>query len=59
MGMRELCGKLWRSEDGQDLTEYALILVLISLVAVAILRTIGTVVFNTYSIASSNLTAAS
>ncbi len=57
--MRELCEKLWRSEDGQDLTEYALIMVLISLVAVAILRTIGTVVFNTYSIASSNLTAAS
>jgi Flp pilus assembly pilin Flp len=59
MGMRELCEKLWRSEEGQDLTEYALILVLISLVAVAILRTIGLVVYNTYSIASSNLTAAS
>ncbi|MGA8182273.1 MAG: Flp family type IVb pilin [Terriglobia bacterium] len=57
--MRELCEKLWRSEDGQDLTEYALILVLVSLVAVAILRTIGSVVSNTYSIASSNLTAAS
>lgn len=57
--MKELCGTLWRSEDGQDLTEYALILVLISLVAVAILRTIGSVVFNTYSISSSNLTAAS
>jgi len=56
--MRELCDKLWRSEEGQDLTEYALIVVLISLVAVVILRTIGTVVFNTYSNASSNLTSA-
>jgi Flp pilus assembly pilin Flp len=56
--MRELLEMLWRSEEGQDLTEYALIVVLISLVAVVILRTIGTVVFNTYSNASSNLTAA-
>jgi len=56
-------GKFWRTlwydEDGQDLTEYALILVLISLVAVAILRTIGSVVYNSYSTASSNLSAAS
>jgi len=57
--MRKLCETLWRSEEGQDLTEYALIVVLISLVAVVILRTIGTVVFNTYSNASSNLTSAS
>ncbi len=57
--MRDLCKKLWRSEEGQDLTEYALIVVLISLVAVVILRTIGTVVFNTYSNASSNLASAS
>lgn len=56
--MGELCEKLWRSEEGQDLTEYALILVLISLIAVAIVRTIGAVVHNTYSNASSNLTSA-
>ena len=57
--MWEFCEALWRDEGGQDLTEYALILVLISLVAVAILRTIGSVVFNTYSNAASNLTSAS
>ena len=56
--MRELWKTLWRDEEGQDLTEYALIVVLISLVAVGILRTIGTVVFSTYSNASSNLTSA-
>lgn len=56
--MRELCERLWRDENGQDLTEYALILVLISLVAVAILRTIGLVVHNTYSNAASNVTSA-
>ena len=57
--MRELWENLWGSEEGQDLTEYALILVLISLVAVAIVRTIGSVVVNSYSNASSNLLAAS
>ena len=57
--MRDFWEKLWRHEDGQDLTEYALILVLASLVAVAIVRSIGTVVFNSYSNASSNLSAAS
>lgn len=57
--MKELLGTLWGSEEGQDLTEYALILVLVSLVAVAVLRTIGSVIFNAYSNASSNLVAAS
>lgn len=57
--MRELWETLWGNEEGQDLTEYALILVLISLVAVAIVRTIGSVVLNSYSKASSNLLAAS
>lgn len=56
--MREVVETLWREEDGQDLTEYALILVLISLVALAILQTIGSTVSNTYSIAASNLTSA-
>lgn len=56
--MKHLCERLWREEDGQDLTEYALILVLISLVAMAILRSIGMMVHNTYSNAASNLTSA-
>ena len=57
--MGDLWETFWRSEDGQDLTEYALILVLISLIAVAIVRTIGSVVHDSYSNASSNLSAAS
>ena len=56
--MREVWTRLWRGEDGQDLTEYALILVLISLVAIAVLRVIGSSVHNLYSTASSNLTSA-
>jgi Flp pilus assembly pilin Flp len=57
--MWTLCKTLWARDEGQDLTEYALILVLISLVAVSIVRTIGSVVYNSYSNASSNLLAAS
>jgi Flp pilus assembly pilin Flp len=57
--MREFLEMLWGSDEGQDLTEYALILMLISLVAVAIVRTIGSVVVNSYSNATSNLLAAS
>lgn len=56
--MGDFWKKLWRDEDGQDLTEYALILVLISLVALAILQVVGSTVHNIYSTASSNLTAA-
>lgn len=58
MALRDFWERLWREQNGQDLTEYALILVLISLVAVAILRTIGLVVFHTYSNASSDVTSA-
>lgn len=57
--MSEIWQTLWHDEDGQDLTEYALILVLISLIALAILRTIGSVIHNTYSNASSKLSATS
>lgn len=56
--MREVWTLLWRGEDGQDLTEYALILVLISLVAIAVLRVIGSSIHNLYSTANSNLTSA-
>jgi Flp pilus assembly pilin Flp len=56
--MADFLKKLWRDDGGQDLMEYALILVLISLVALAILQVIGATVHNIYSTASSNLTAA-
>ena len=44
-------------EDGQGLVEYALILVLISLAAMAILTTLGTSVVSVFSRANSSLTA--
>jgi pilus assembly protein Flp/PilA len=36
--MKSLLKRLWKEESGQDLTEYALLLVLIALVAVAALQ---------------------
>jgi len=49
--------RLWREEKGQDLTEYALLMVLIALVAIASIQKIGTTISNVFSNAATNLTA--
>ena len=48
--------RLWKGEEGQDLTEYALLLVLIALVGVASIRTAGRAVSDAFSNAAANLT---
>ena len=55
--MKELLKRLWQEEEGQDLTEYALLLVLISLVAVAAMGELGSAVSDAFSNASANLTS--
>lgn len=54
--MKELLLRLWREEEGQDLTEYALLLVLLSLAAVAFLNPLAAAINNVFSNAASNLT---
>jgi len=54
--MKKLLMRLWREEEGQDLVEYALLLVLISLIAVASITTVGQAVSNAFSSAATNLT---
>jgi Flp pilus assembly pilin Flp len=54
--MRENLKRLWREDEGQDLTEYALLLVLISLVAVASMQTVGQAVSDVFTNATTNLT---
>ena len=54
--MRDLMLRLWREESGQDLTEYALLLVLLSLAAVASLGTLAAAINNAFSNAAANLT---
>jgi len=51
--------RLWKEEDGQDLTEYALLMVLIALVAIVSMQTLGQTISNVFSNAAVNLTSAS
>jgi Flp pilus assembly pilin Flp len=54
--MRKVISRLWKEEEGQDLTEYALLLVLISLVAVVSMQTVGSAVSDVFVNATTNLT---
>ena len=42
--MKNLLLKLWREEEGQDLTEYALLMVLVALAAVASINGLATAI---------------
>ncbi|HEY4740701.1 MAG: Flp family type IVb pilin [Candidatus Acidiferrales bacterium] len=57
--MRQVIKKLWQEEEGQDLTEYALLLVLVSLVAIATMQTLGNTISTVFANAASNLVSAS
>jgi pilus assembly protein Flp/PilA len=55
--MSQLLLRLWKEQEGQDLTEYALLLVLLSLAAVATLGTLASAINSVFNQAASNLTA--
>jgi len=55
--MNETRKRLWKEEEGQDLTEYALLMVLIALVAIVSMRTIGQTVSNVFSNTAVNLSS--
>ncbi len=57
--MKKIFRGLWKDEQGQDLTEYALLLVLISLVAVTAMGVLGSGISNAFSNAAANLTESS
>jgi Flp pilus assembly pilin Flp len=48
--------RLWKEEEGQDLTEYALLLVLIALAAIASMKTLSTAISGVFSTATASLT---
>jgi pilus assembly protein Flp/PilA len=54
--MKQLFIRLWKEQEGQDLTEYALLLVLLSLAAIASLGTLATAINSVFNQAASNLT---
>jgi Flp pilus assembly pilin Flp len=54
--MRALLRRLWFEEEGQDLTEYALLLVLLVLAAVTSLTALATAINTVFQSVSTNLT---
>ena len=53
--MKNLLMRLWKEEEGQDLTEYGLLLVLIALVAIATMGKLGSAINNVFSNAAASL----
>jgi pilus assembly protein Flp/PilA len=52
---KQLLIRLWKDEEGQDLTEYALLLVLLSLAAVTSLGTLATAINGVFTNAQTAL----
>ena len=53
--MKHLLLRLWHDESGQDLTEYALLLVLIALAAIAAMSAVGVAINGVFSNAVNGL----
>jgi Flp pilus assembly pilin Flp len=53
--MKNFLIRLWREEEGQDLTEYALLLVLLTLAAIGSLTTLALAINSVFSSARSSL----
>ncbi len=56
--MKNLVLRLWHDEAGQDLTEYALLMVLIALSSIVAMRGLAQAISNVYSNAATNLSTA-
>jgi pilus assembly protein Flp/PilA len=54
--MTSMMKRLWKEEQGQDLTEYALLVVLIALVAIASVSTLGASISDVFANATTNIT---
>ena len=56
--MKNVLLRLWKDESGQDLTEYALLLVLVTLLAFASLQALSDKINNVYDTAATDLNVA-
>jgi pilus assembly protein Flp/PilA len=54
--MKNLLKRLWKEEEGQDLVEYALLVVLISLFAITAMQGLATAISTAYGNATNALT---
>jgi pilus assembly protein Flp/PilA len=55
--MKNLLMRLWNEDEGQDLVEYGLLLVLVALLSVTLIQTVGTELSSIFSNAASALTS--
>jgi Flp pilus assembly pilin Flp len=53
--MRNLVRRLWEEEEGQDLVEYGLLVVLVSLTVVVTMRGVASAISKVFSNASSSM----
>jgi Flp pilus assembly pilin Flp len=53
--MRDLLKLLWREQNGQDLTEYALLLALLALGAITSIGTLANMINGMFANAASNI----
>jgi len=53
--MKTLPGRLWKDTGGQDLTEYGLLLVLVTLGAIATMQNLAVAINSVFSSASGSL----
>jgi pilus assembly protein Flp/PilA len=53
--MKNLMIRLWKEEEGQDLTEYALLLTLVALATVTTIKSLATAINGVFTGAVSNL----
>jgi pilus assembly protein Flp/PilA len=53
--MKAICNRLWKEEEGQDLTEYALLLVLIALAAITTMKALATAIEGVFTSAATSL----
>jgi pilus assembly protein Flp/PilA len=56
--MKNLLKRLWQEDEGQDLTEYALLVVLIALAAVAAMNRLAGAISTTFTSVAANLSTA-
>jgi len=54
--MKTLLKRLWQEEEGQDLTEYALLIVLVALASISALGPLANAINSTFTSAGTTLT---
>jgi pilus assembly protein Flp/PilA len=56
--MKNIFTRLWQEEEGQDLVEYGLLVVLVALAAIGAMSSLASGVSDAFSKAAANLTTA-